>query len=92
MHATNKLKPNTHYYLEKSLGEVIISMYDCEFDGYQKFENFNAAMDSSWPQMFSFLELATALTWRNFYIYICSTSVNLSAIKEKLFEKDSISN
>ncbi|CDO99875.1 unnamed protein product [Coffea canephora] len=38
-----------------------------------------------------FLELAKALTKRNFYIYVCSTPVNLSSLKQNLSEKDSIS-
>ncbi|KAL3523632.1 hypothetical protein ACH5RR_016466 [Cinchona calisaya] len=38
-----------------------------------------------------FLELAKALTKRNFYIYLCSTPVNLKSIKQNLSEKDSIS-
>ncbi|XP_019151292.1 PREDICTED: beta-D-glucosyl crocetin beta-1,6-glucosyltransferase-like [Ipomoea nil] len=38
-----------------------------------------------------FLVLAQALTKRNFYIYICSTPVNLSSIKKRVSEKDAIS-
>lgn len=38
-----------------------------------------------------FIELAKALTKRNFYIYVCSTPVNLSSLKQNLSEKDSIS-
>ncbi|XP_059648469.1 UDP-glucosyltransferase 29-like [Cornus florida] len=38
-----------------------------------------------------FLELAKVLPKRNFYIYLCSTPVNLSSIKPKLTQKDSIS-
>nr|GMC92646.1 beta-D-glucosyl crocetin beta-1,6-glucosyltransferase-like [Ipomoea batatas] len=38
-----------------------------------------------------FLVLAQALTKRNFYIYICSTPVNLSSIKKRISEKDAIS-
>lgn len=38
-----------------------------------------------------FLVLAQALIKRNFYIYICSTPVNLSSIKKRVSEKDAIS-
>ena len=38
-----------------------------------------------------FLELAKKLSRRNFYIYFCSTPVNLSSIKGKLTEEDSLS-
>ncbi|CAH9147386.1 unnamed protein product [Cuscuta epithymum] len=38
-----------------------------------------------------FLVLAKALTTRNFYVYICSTPVNLNSIKKSLSEKDSVS-
>ncbi|XP_059669659.1 UDP-glucosyltransferase 29-like [Cornus florida] len=38
-----------------------------------------------------FLELAKALSKRNFNIYLCSTPVNLSSIKAKLTQKHSIS-
>ncbi|KAL6345972.1 hypothetical protein AAG906_025252 [Vitis piasezkii] len=38
-----------------------------------------------------FLELAKKLSRRNFYIYFCSTPVNLSSIKGKLTKEDSLS-
>ncbi|XP_009608408.1 UDP-glucosyltransferase 29 [Nicotiana tabacum] len=38
-----------------------------------------------------FIELAKALSKRNFYIYICSTPVNINSFKQTISEKDSIS-
>ncbi|KAA8534523.1 hypothetical protein F0562_032040 [Nyssa sinensis] len=38
-----------------------------------------------------FLELAKALSTRNFFIYLCSTPVNLSSIKQKLTRRNFIS-
>ncbi|XP_059298647.1 UDP-glucosyltransferase 29-like [Lycium ferocissimum] len=38
-----------------------------------------------------FIELAKALSNRNFYIYICSTPVNINSFKQTISEKDSIS-
>ncbi|KAF3619530.1 Beta-D-glucosyl crocetin beta-1,6-glucosyltransferase [Capsicum annuum] len=37
-----------------------------------------------------FIELAKALSKRNFYIYICSTLVNINSFKQTISEKDSI--
>ncbi|KAL3520855.1 hypothetical protein ACH5RR_019004 [Cinchona calisaya] len=38
-----------------------------------------------------FLELAKALTKRNFYIYVCSTPINLNSLEQNLAQKDNIS-
>ncbi|CAL5363386.1 unnamed protein product [Camellia sinensis] len=38
-----------------------------------------------------FLELAKKLAHKNFYIYLCSTPINLNSIKKRITDKDSLS-